>query len=257
MNAQTTTHSLRYYGAAFDAEGNLINPDTKVTTGTGHAVCTCGWVSDEQPNGARRRVAHKLHKLHIEEAAAPEAEQTELVLGQDVIEGTPEDEVAEALEEAAAEAHEDEVLADQAAHEETLTEDAPEVDGDTPDSKDVILKDAVVFPTTVAKHFYRSLGRKGAEAILDRHFPTVSAKFNATVREIELSGPNEDACDAAEAIIDMWDQAIAAFAQWLKTDATYLAMNKEGLEGRNATYHAKEAFFVDYATAYAEAMDES
>lgn len=72
----TTKHALRYNGAPYDADAQLRHDDTRVTSGTGRALCACGAISEVLPNGAARRVWFKAHR---DTEAVQQAELMELL----------------------------------------------------------------------------------------------------------------------------------------------------------------------------------
>lgn len=71
-----TKHALRYNGAPYDADAQLRHDDTRITSGTGRALCACGAISEVLPNGAARRVWFKAHR---DSEAVQQAEMMELL----------------------------------------------------------------------------------------------------------------------------------------------------------------------------------
>jgi hypothetical protein len=67
-------HTLTAKGAAFDPE-TRERVDPTGLGGIGHALCSCGWLSEPLPSGKQRINAHKAHKAEM--AALPADESTE------------------------------------------------------------------------------------------------------------------------------------------------------------------------------------
>lgn len=263
-------HNLKHNGAAYNESAELINPDPKVTSGRGRALCTCGWLSDEVDTGALRRKWFKDHKASVAAQAttSPEPhaqaaweadlpEQSELVLGQDVLAGTPEDEVKEALQD---------LLGDTGAviivprarkaqtpkkvsarrKREQAAGFMPELDEAT---------QVLPFTTDITPGFWRSLGRDAAKLLVDAKYPTVGVTANNNARTLALQGPSEDVAAAAQAIEDMWAEAPAAAKEWKKTDPGFLGRSTEPLPRRQQGYHLTEAFYVQFGAWYAQEHD--
>lgn len=256
-------HNLKHNGAPYNESGELINPDPKVTSGRGRALCTCGWLSVEVDNGAQRRAWHKDHKALRTEAPV----QTELVLGQDVLAGTPEDEVAEALAELVAPAPAPKAKSVGRPGPASLgallnptgprtvapkAKRAPKAKQDAPAPADDANTTTLVVPftTEVTAGFWRSLGRDAAKALVDNHYPTVTGKADNNARTLTLQGPSEDVPAAAEAIEAMWADALLAVKEWKKTDPAFLGRSTEPLARRQEGYHLTEAFFVQFGASY-------
>lgn len=68
-------HQLCYRGAPHDPDTALIHKDTKVTSGVGRALCSCGWLSEDLDSGAARRRAHQEH-VSTKHQPAPEDQAT-------------------------------------------------------------------------------------------------------------------------------------------------------------------------------------
>lgn len=256
------SHNLKHNGAAYNDQAALINPDPKVTSGAGRALCTCGILSEELPTGGARRAWHKAHKAQAAQAAADTqqamedevsasfrrleaAAQTELVQGQDVLAGTPEDEVAEALAELV------EAPAPEAKKVSTRRK-AEQAAGFMPTAEDEPNATTLVLPftTAITPGFWRSLGRDGAKALVDNHFPTVTVTPNNNARTLTLQGPAADVAKAAETVQAMWADALLAVKEWKKTDTAFLRRPTEALPRRQQGYHLTEAFFTQFGASY-------
>lgn len=61
-------HSLKYAGAPYDDQAQLIS---KNTSGTGRALCSCGIISEPLPSGSARRAWFKDHKAKYDVPPAP------------------------------------------------------------------------------------------------------------------------------------------------------------------------------------------
>lgn len=64
----TATHTLKDKGAAFTPFGERVQDSG--TGGEGHALCSCGWLSEALTSGKQRVAAHKRHKEAPEEMPA-------------------------------------------------------------------------------------------------------------------------------------------------------------------------------------------
>lgn len=246
-----TKHNLKHNGAAYNESAELINQDPKVTSGAGRALCTCGWLSEDVANGAQRRAAFKAHKA---EATAEAPQQTELVLGQDVAAGTPEDEVAEAIAELVGDQKPAKRAARKAVKQAAAAKKAkPEskVHMDATDPNAVTV--ALPFTKDIADSFWRFLGRDAVREMAGRLFPTVQVRTDANAHVINFTGPTADVTAAVQATADMWRDAIAACAEWKKTDPEFLARPKGGLAGRKASYFMTGEFYTSYAAQWASA----
>lgn len=59
----TIKHALRYNGAPYDADAQLRHDDTRITSGSGRALCACGAISEVLPSGSARREWFKIHRV--------------------------------------------------------------------------------------------------------------------------------------------------------------------------------------------------
>lgn len=234
-----TKHALKHNGAAYNGNAELINPNTKVTSGAGRALCTCGILSEELPSGGARRAWHKAHRVSPV-AVAPES--TEQVLGQDVLEGTPEDEVADALAE----------LVEPAPAAAPKAKKAPKAKRVADGPKDEANAFSQTLPFTAATPgFWRSLGRDAAKSVVDECFPSVTVTANNNSHTLYFQGPSDEVPSAVQAVVDMWAEAVVASKDWKKTDPTFLGRSPEPLARRREGYHLTEAFYVAFGTWYA------
>ena len=265
----TTTHALKHNGAPYNDAAALVHADPKVTSGEGRALCTCGILSEQLATGAARRAWHKEHKAQAAAAevapASPEplaqaaweadlpeqAPETEVVLGQDVLVGTPTDEVAEALAELVGEDVTLIVVPKKNSRRrkaEIAVGFLPEVGA--PDEANATT-DTLPFTTVITPGFWRSLGRDAAIAVVDACYPTVLVTANNNSRVLTLQGPSEDV-PAAKALIEkLWADAIAATKEWKLTDAGFLGRSPEPLARRREGYHLTEDFYVAYGDRFA------
>lgn len=227
-----TTHSLRYNGAAFNADGELLNEDTKVTSGSGRAACACGALSDKKATGAARRAWFKAHK---EQAAEALLEELGAMIEHEAIDpvtvGTDEDPVALG-EEPAAPAEADEEPAEE----------------DLIGAGDATA--ALVF-TAAKPGFWASLGRDAAESLVATCFPEVTVQHNNGARTLHLGGSEVLVAEAVEAVENMWLEAVAACVQWKLTDEGFLGRSAEPLARRREGYKLTEAFYRSFGPWYA------
>lgn len=233
-------HNLKHNGAAYNESAELINPDPKVTSGEGRALCTCGAISAPLATGGARRAWHKDHKAQA--TAAPTTSPEPLAQAAWEADLPVQDEVAEAVAE--------------------LVEPAPAPKAKKPRrAKRVVVVDqpaadangtALVLPftTAITPGFWRSLGRDGAKAMVGNHFPTVTVTANNNARTLALQGPAADVAKAAAAIQAMWADALLAVKEWKKTDAGFIGRSTERLARRQEGYHLTEAFFVQFGASY-------
>lgn len=66
-------HTLKYAGAPYDDQAQLIDPINKTTSGPGRALCSCGIISPELESGAARREWFKDHRAKYEPREVPES----------------------------------------------------------------------------------------------------------------------------------------------------------------------------------------
>ena len=240
------SHSLRFNGAAFSAEGELINPDQSVTSGVGAAMCACGAISEELPSGAARRrwfAEHKKTPLQEELPVAEEAAEATVEAELDDIIGDvePEPEPAKAAKKAPAK----KTTKAKPAAKAKKADKAPHPLGDG---------EAVVpFTTEVADSMWRFLGRDGAKAMLAKLYPSVEVKVDAKAHALILTGSDPDVTAASQEVTEYWAEAIEAVKEYKANDKKFLARPKAGLEGRKASYFMVGEFYVNYATKYAKA----
>lgn len=240
----TTTHSLKHNGAAYNDAAALINPDTKVTSGEGRALCTCGILSEQLPSGSARRAWHKEHKLNALDAeVATEKAETEALFGQDVLAGTPEDEVAEALAELV------EAPA-KPAKKRTSKKAAPVADG--PADEPNAATETLPFTTAITPGFWRSLGRDAATTLVNELFPTVTVTANNNAHSLTFQGPAGDVPDAVQAVRDLWSEAILAVRSWKQTNPGFLGRATDPLERRREGFHLTEEFYRGFGHWYAQ-----
>ena len=236
------SHSLRFNGAAFTAEGELINADTSVTSGAGAAMCACGVVSEELPSGAARRrwfAEHKTTPLQEELPVAEAQAEVDVAAELDDIIGDVEPakpaKKAKAKPAAKVKKPAAKAKADKAPH--------PLGDGEA----------VVPFTTEVADSMWRFLGRDGAKAMLAKLYPSVEVKVDAKAHALILTGSDPDVEAASQEVTEYWAEAIEAVKVYKAEDKKFLARPKEGLEGRKASYFMVGEFYVNYATKYAKA----
>jgi hypothetical protein len=235
-----TTHNLKHNGAAYNDAAALINPDPKVTSGAGRALCTCGILSEELPTGGARRTWHKEHKAQ----AATQAEAM-----QEVEHATPEDEVAQALAELVEPAP---AAAPKKAKAPRKAKETPGVDtaADEPNAHG----ETLAFSTSgVVPGFWRSLGRDAATIVVDQLHPTVVVTPNNNAQALHFQGPAEDVAAAVATVKQLWAEALLAVKQWKQEDAGFLGRSTEPLARRREGYHLTEAFYTGFSTTYLEA----
>lgn len=215
----TTKHALRYNGAPYDADAQLRHDDTRITSGTGRALCACGAISEVLPNGAARRVWFKAHR---DTEAVAQADLMELLQGPEEEEGTP----------AAAAA-------------------APAADPvpEAPAIAERVLPFALLAPVS----YWRYLGRDGSRFVVELLFPAVKFTADSKQRAVVLTGPEADVQAACETLSQLWLEAVEAAAEWSTTDPAYLARPRGGVEGRMAAYHMKGEFLLAHIKSQAAA----
>lgn len=69
-------HTLKYAGAPYDDQAQLIDPVNKTTAGPGRALCSCGIISPELPSGPARREWFKDHRAKYEQEVPASAVTT-------------------------------------------------------------------------------------------------------------------------------------------------------------------------------------
>lgn len=241
------THNLKFNGAAYNDAAALINPDTKVTAGEGRALCTCGQLSDQLPSGRARREWHKAHKLEALDAELTAEQHEPEAPVQDVLPGTPEDEVQEALAELEAEAPAKPAKKAKAKR-------APKAKEVTATDEPNEYTERIAFTKEVADSMWRFLGRDGVITLVDTAFPTVVAKPDNNSHTITFTGPIEDVPGAVNHVVLYWEEAIKAVKAWKETDEAWLNRPKGGLEGRKASYFMTGDFYKNYAGEYAHRL---
>lgn len=215
----TTTHALKFNGAPYTAEGELVHgADTSVTRGAGYAKCACGALSASSlTNGATRRAWFKAHKADALTAAAP------------IEDDIPLDPEPEAVPVAEAPA-------------EDTTEDATESAFST----------VLPFTKESPASFWRFLGRDAVRELARRGaLGDVEVSTNATNHTLLITGATEALVETArERIETFWADALSSVKEWKKTDPEFLARPKEGLAGRKASYFMTGAYYMAYAEKY-------
>lgn len=259
----TTTHALKYNGAAYSDAAALINPDNKVTSGEGRALCACGILSEPLPSGKARREWFREHKLQeLDREVAAEQAETEAIMGQDVLAGTPEDEVATALAELVEEPKA--VAPKKAKAPRAKKEQYPNLDrivkakkpAETPGVDDAAsepnaAQQTLAFSTSgVVPGFWRSLGRDAVKTVVDELFPTVVVTPNNNAQALHFQGPAEDVAAAVAAVQELWAEALRAVKQWKLEDEGFLGRSTEPLARRREGYHLTEAFYTSFGTEY-------
>lgn len=253
-----SSHNLKFNGAPYTQAGELVHPDdTSITAGKGAALCTCGTLSEELPNGAARRRWHKDHK---EQAATTEPVQTALEVADPLAELPTTDSLAELLgmdpvpaprarkpkeprtTRATARA---ELLDSRTAKTLAKTKAAkpaakPDTDGYAEYSK------AVAMDKHIKPGFWRSLGRDAAVSVVHHAYPTVQVEPDNAAYRLHLTGPQQDVDNAVDGIKQLWKDALAATKEWKATDAKFLGRSEEPLERRREGYHLTEEFYRNY-----------
>jgi hypothetical protein len=246
----TTNHNLKHNGAAYNDAAALINPDPKVTSGAGRALCTCGILSEELPSGGARRAWHKAHK------AQPTPEPV-----QDVEPGTPEDEVAEALAElvepapkaarATRQTARAELLEERKAKKARKAKETPGVD-DAASERNAASQSLAFSTSGVVPGFWRSLGRDAVKTAVDELHPTVVVTPNNNSQTLHFQGPAEDVAAAVAMVQELWAEALKAVKTWKLEDPGFLGRSTEPLARRREGYHLTEAFYAGFGTTYVE-----
>lgn len=209
-----TKHTLRYNGTAFTEDGQLVNPDTTVTSGAGRAMCGgCGELSPELPTGKARREWFKAHRAEAPALATTLAAETE-----------------------------PEITAPVPAEDTPAEPEAP-----TKKAAGKVATKRVEFAPYAPVSYWRFLGRDGSVSFLGQTHPDVKVTPDNGARLVRLEGPAAEVGAAAVALRKMWQEAVKAAAEWERTDTTYLNRPRGGLEGRRANYFLKGEFFATYA----------
>lgn len=255
------THNLKHNGAPYTQAGELVNPnDTSVTAGTGAALCTCGTLSEELPNGAARRRWHKEHK---EQAAASAPVQEQLVVEEhpttDSLEellGLP---VAKPKAKRAPKAKEPRVTRAMARSELLDTRKAKAAAAPTAEPQDGYAEysKTVAMDKAIKPGFWRSLGRDAATVVVQQVYPTVQVEADNAAFKLHLVGPQEDVDAAVGAIKQLWKDALAATKEWKATDKAFLGRSEEPLARRREGYHLTEEFYRAYGQQRAASFSAS
>lgn len=212
----TTTHALKYNGAPYTAEGELVHgDDTSITRGPGYAMCACGAVSPEPlANGVQRRAWFKDHKQ------------------QAAVEELPSVEAPAVVEEAAP---------------------APEPEPEAPAAEEESFSAVLPFTSASPASFWRYLGRDAVRDLADRGGLGLHIKVatNAANHTVLITGPTEAEVETArERIVRYWDEALTTVKDWKKTDPTFLARPTQGLEGRKAAFELTGAYYMSYVDTF-------
>lgn len=208
------SHALKNSGAPFTSAGELVHPENpKSTSGDGRAMCSCGELSDELASGAERKAWHKEHK------ATAEAE--DLVGGEQ--EPTAPADSSDDVQEDSSEP----------------TEDFPEPTVTVP------FKGA-------AKHFWRSLGRDGTQAIATVW--GVAFKADNKAQTVTLGG--EDAEELASKLPAIWASANTAIREWKKTDKNVKSLDRTDPDQLDELYKSFQVFMAQYAAGVAESFSD-
>lgn len=243
----TTNHALKYNGAAYSDAAALINPDNKVTSGEGRALCACGILSEPLPSGKARREWFREHKLQeLDREVAAEKAETEAIMGQDVLAESPEDEVATALAELVG----DQKPAKRAARAKAKKPaETPGVDdaASEPNGASATLSFS---QSGVVPGFWRSLGRDAVKTVMDELYPTVTVTPNNNAQSLHFQGPLEDVSAAVQTVRELWGEALLAVKQWKLEDTGFLGRSTEPLARRREGYHLTEAFYTSFGTEY-------
>lgn len=245
-------HHLKFRGRPYSAEGEPLAEES-VSAGPGHAVCTCGELSDLLPSGGKRRKWHKQHVAEIEAARSPQPtdvpldEGWALPAGQTEIENTTGD--AEIVVEAGVlNPAEPERL-------DPLVELDPERDGLAAYSihtlpmppRNVVASsrrpgpgrhpfnpfvvhegaDAVTYvplPPTISREFWADFGVDAARWVASV-YPGVKYAGHPTVEAATLSGEDPRTVrEAALSVARMFDTAGAELRHYTSTDEEYKAV---------------------------------
>lgn len=242
-------HALKYNGAPYNQDGTLANPnDTSITSGPGAALCACGVMSEELPNGAARRRWFKSHKETPVQAELPvEETQAEVEPDVDDLIGEP---VKPKAKKAAAAAKKPAAKA-KAAPKAKAAKAKPAPKADKAEHWSGEAQATIPFTTEVADSMWRFLGRDATKAMLDKLYPSINVKADAKTHAIVLDGTGADVEAATAEVNEFWAEAIEAVKVYKAEDKKFLARPKEGLEGRKASYFMVGEFYVNYATTYA------
>lgn len=224
-------HSLKYDGAPFKGDGNLVNSDTTITKGAGIGMCSCGEMSDWLPNGASRRRWHKWHKENLD--AVQEEPTLEL-----------DDETAAAVDRALD--NPDDVVPDPRKKEEPEEEEEDLV-GEAPDYTASV---SFINDAPVAGIFWGTLGAKASPRVVGRQHPRVKVSTNSNSKKITLSGQRADVQQAKKDLLTMWVNAGDQYKHWKKVTEEYKSLDQSTPEGRRASYRLTKAFFLDFGENY-------
>lgn len=235
------SHALKYNGAPYLDDAKLLHTDSSITAGEGRALCACGELSPVLASGKARRTWFKEHKLQALDAEVT-AEKAAL---QDVLDGTPEDEVHEALAELVAEPKPAKAKAPRKAKE------TPGVD-DAASEPNAHTQQLLFSQSGVVPGFWRSLGRDATQTLVDSEFPTVTVTPNNNSMTLVLQGPEADVQEALQAVKDMWAEALVASKEWKKTDPEFLGRSTERLARRQEGYHLTEGFYRGFGQQFVE-----
>lgn len=258
----TVKHALKHNGAPYTDDAILANPlDTSITSGLGRALCTCGILSEPLATGSARRAWHKAHK-------AQAAAQSEAM--QEVEQGTPEDEVAEALAELVEPAPVVPVAREkrtrttrQTARAELLEErkakptpapkkastrrKAEQAAGFMPELDTVAGTTVQVpFTNTVSPHFWFQLGRPAAKVLAEK-YPELQVGHDDKARVVTVTGAEDQAQAAAVELAAAWAAAPEVFTTWKKENAAYAALHHTVAEDRRTSYQLTKAFWGNFA----------
>ena len=226
------THQLIGAGAAFSPTGDRLY--SKTTSGHGHALCSCGWLSEAVEYGRERK---RLHAEHVTEAdaAAYAPELSDLIGGGE----PPADEPEEAPEIAASVPETPDVDEDPEPEQivpETATEASPE------DSYDI------EWPDSVARLFWPALAKDGLGYIAEsRGLRRTSVESRGI---LILVGPGASALgDAVPAIFRAANEALKA---WRKTSEAYGQFRPLNTKERlRDAFNSEKAFLREFCRAWA------
>jgi hypothetical protein len=246
------THNLKHNGAPYTQAGELVHADPSVTAGAGAALCTCGTLSEELPNGAARRRWHKEHK---EQAAASAPVQEQLVVEEHPTTESLAELIGLPVAKRAPKAKEPRVTRAMARGELLATRKAKAaaaptqpVDGYAEYSKTVTMDKAI------KPGFWRSLGRDAAKTVVEQAYPNVQLEADNATFKLHLTGPQDDVDAAVGGIKQLWKDALAATKEWKATDAGFLGRSEEPLERRREGYHLTEEFYRAYGQQRADSL---
>ena len=247
-NTRTRSHQLIGAGAAHDEDGDRLFSNT--TSGTGRALCSCGWLSDPVEFGRQRKT---LHKAHAEQQKAPEAPVLDEVFNpmesfSDLAPGADDDLLTILDEDAPADVDGPWELEDEL---EPEPETEPEPEG-VADADEVSLSGpfAVVWPEGVARLFWRALAKDGAAILAEAH--GLTRKSNESKGELLIVGPpNMAAYTLAEQMTDIFTAAEASLKQWRKTSPNYKQHGLKTADGRRDAFQAEQDYLRGFCWAVA------